>query len=837
MSPRSTASSSLRAMREPSRQVLALAIRAALLTIACGLGTAVAQAPSGSSTAPIPAAARDAKSYVIAAGPLEAALANFAATAGVSITMPPALVQGRTTQGLRGSYNVREGFARLLAGSGLEATGGAGGAYALRPAVGTGPVINPGSAGVTLAPVTVTASAERASTTEGTRAYTSTAVTVGKGEQALKDIPQSISVLTRQRMDDQNLTSLADAVNNSTGLVASQGMGSGIAVTARGFLIDSMQYDGVPVPRNTYSLGNWGTESLVFYDRVEVLRGAAGLLQGGGSPGGAINFVRKRGQAERTVTLTGKVGSWDRYGAQIDAGGPLNAEGTLRGRVVLDEDRRHSFMDYVWDRSRTVYAALDYDIDTDTTVGIGVSDKHTRSRPSFIGLPRYIGGGDIGLPRSTFTGADWNRALSDQTALYADAEHRFNDRWSVKASAFGMNERNASVHQRMAGTISPGGAGAMYGDFATDLNGQHRGLDVYLRGRFDALSLSHDLTVGANLSRYTTSDRFARAWTRGANIFAIDHDRPWQDYASIAARGFQSASQYDVRQEGVYGALRTKLAEPLTVILGGRVSWYEQVYSQQGGTDSTQRSSARPTPYAGLVYAVDPQWSAYGSYSDVFESQSARTVTGAILKPVTGTNLELGIKGELADGRINTSLAVFRYEHKNRAVTDYASGMVCDNSYCSTATGKVRSQGVEAEVSGEVLRGLQLFAGYTYNTSKFLDDPDNQGEAFSTWTPRHMLKLWADYRLPGTLEKFSVGAGVNTQSHALSYDRVFKVPGFSIWSARVAYQVNPEVSVALNVNNLSDKRYYIPSYNGTDGSNYYGDPRNVMLTVRYTPKL
>jgi iron complex outermembrane receptor protein/outer membrane receptor for ferric coprogen and ferric-rhodotorulic acid len=814
----------------PSR--IALAVHAALLATVCAAGAVAAQTPSDAASAD--ASALDARPYGIAAGPLDQALASFAAAAEVSITMTPALVQGKTTGGLRGRYAVREGFARLLAGSGLEVVGGAGGAYALRQAAAP---VTQGPAGVTLAPVTVTARADQRATTENSKAYTSSAVTIGKGEQAVKDIPQSVSVLTRQRMDDQNLTSLADAVRNSTGLVASQGMGPGIAVTARGFLIDSMQYDGVPVPRNTYSLGNWGSESLVLYDRVEVLRGAAALLQGGGSPGGAINFVRKRGQSEPTVTLTGKAGSWDRYGAQLDAGGPLNDEGSLRGRVVVDEDRRHSFMDYVWDRSRTLYAALDYDVDADTTVGIGISDKHTLSRPAFIGLPRLFDTSDLGLPRSTFTGAAWNRALNDQTAIHADAEHRFNDRWRVKASAFGMNERNTSVHQRMAGIISPSGSGAMYGDFATDLNGQHRGLDVYLRGEFEALSTSHDLTVGANVSRYTTNDRFARAWTPGANIFNINHDRPWQDYDSIAARGFRATSRYDVRQEGVYGALRSKLAEPSTMVLGGRVSWYEQVYSQQGGVDSTQRSSGRVTPYAGLVHALDRQWSAYGSYSDVFESQSARSVSGSILKPVTGTNLELGIKGELADGRVNTSLAVFRYEHRNRAVTDYASGMVCDNAYCSTASGKVRSQGVEAEISGEVARGLELFAGYTWNTSRFVDDPDRQGQVFSTWTPRHMLKLWADYRLPGALSPFSIGGGVNTQSHALSYDRRFDVPGFSIWSARVAYQVNREVTLALNVNNLSDKRYYIPSYNGTDGSNYYGDPRNVMFTVRYTPAL
>ncbi|WP_219219659.1 TonB-dependent siderophore receptor [Variovorax boronicumulans] len=813
----------------PSHRVLSLAVHAAVLAMGFASTGASAQ-PAASATA----APEAQKVYRIAAGPLDEALGGFAAAAGVSITVPPALVQGKSTRGLDGGFTVRDGFARLLAGSGLEVTGGTGGAFALRRAVAG----DTEASGTTLASVTVTAQAERAATTAGTRSYATRATTIGKTEQAIKDIPQSVSVVTRQRMDDQNLLSLSDVVNNTTGLVATQGMGAGIAVTARGFLLDTMQYDGVAVPRNTYSLGNWGSESLVFYDRVEVLRGAAGLLQGAGSPGGAINFVRKRGQAERTVSLTGKAGSWDRYGVQLDAGGPLNAEGTLRGRLVLDEDRGHSFIDSVWNRTRSSYAALDYDIDADTTVGLGVSNKHSRSRPTFIGLPRYRDTRDIGLPRSTFTGANWNRAYNDQTSVYADLEHRFNDRWVFKASALGMNETNSSVHQRIAGVVNADGSGPNYGDFATDLRGQQRGLDVYLRGRFEALAMPHEVVIGANYSKYTTDDAYARAWTPGVNVFDIDHDRPQQDYASIAARGSSTRSSYDVRQKGLYGTWRAGLTDSLTAVVGARASWYDSVYAQPlDDYRSPSSASGKVTPYVGLVQALNKQWSAYASYTDVFEPQTARTAAGEVLKPVLGSNYELGLKGELMDGRVNASFAVFRYDHKNRAVTDFASGFACDGWYCSNASGKVRSQGFEAELSGEVLRGLQLAAGYTFNTTRYLEDAQYKGQVFSTWTPKHLVRVWADYRLPGAWSRLSIGGGVNLQSRALSFDRAFQVPGFAVWGARIAYQATPTVSVAVNLNNVFDKRYYIPSYNGTDGSNYYGDPRNVMFTLKYTPKL
>lgn len=826
-----------RAVRPGGSAILASAI--SQLFLVAGVATVlalpeIAQAADAAPGTPASFAAR--KTYNIPAGSLEAALNRFGREAGILLSFPTELTNGLNTKGLQGSYNVQEALPLLLYGTDLFAV-----------IDGASAVIRRQSAAVseaTLPAVHVTAAAS--ATTDGSQSYSSSVVTLNRGDQKLKDIPQSVSVLTRQRMDDQALTTLADAVGNTTGLVATQGVGPGTVIMSRGFQIDSYQYDGVPMPRNTYSIGNWSSESLVFYDRVEVLRGAAGLTQGTGSPGGAINFVRKRGQAKSTVTITGKAGSWDHYGLQLDAGGPLNAEGSLRGRVVVDEDRSDSFVNYVWANTRTLYAALDYDISPNTTVGIGVSNKETRSRPFFIGLPRYADKSDIGLPRSTYTGANWNRAYNDQTSVYADLDHRFNDNWSFKAAAVTMREKNTSAHQRIsaAGTgIVPGGNTVRYGDFAMNLKGEQVGLDAYVRGRFEAMAMKHEVIFGANYSKYNSDDAIARRWTTGGNIFAIDHNRPWQDFDSIAAApgSTRIISGYDVEQKGVYGTWRAQLTDRLTAILGGRVSWFDQTYFEpaRGTTpryESTNSASGRFTPYGGLVFALNEQWSTYASYSDVFEVQSEPTLSGAPIKPVIGTNYEFGIKGELADGRVNTSFAVFRYDHKNRAVVDPDGFGMCSGSDCSRAAGKVRSQGFEAEVSGEVLRGLQLFGGYTFNTTKYLQDPENQGEVFSTWTPKHMLRLWADYKLPGDLSKFSVGGGVNSQSKALSFDRSFDVPGFTIWSARAAYQMTPELTLALNVNNLFDKTYYLPSYNNTTGNNYYGTPRSALLTLKYTPR-
>lgn len=765
--------------------------------------------------------------FSVPAGPLSAALGTFGAQAGVMVASDPGLTAGVTTRGVSGVHGVDAALERLLLGTGLQAVARAEGGYRLRPAPAAGPT-------AMLAPVTVTGDV---TTTEGTGSYTSPAVTIGKTAQALKDIPQSITVLTRQRMDDQDMTSLPDAVNNTVGMVGVQGVGAGVAINARGFPVDLLQYDGVSLLRNSYSLGNWEQDSLVFYDRVEILRGAAGLLQGAGSPGGAINLVRKRGGAEPSVIVTGKAGSWDHYGLTLDAGGPLNASGTLRGRMVLDEDRSHSYIDYVWDRTRNLYAALDYDITADTTVGLGVSNRYSRSRPMFVGYPRFADGGSIDLPRSTFTGSTWNRATNDQTIFNADVTHRFNDAWRLRLAGVAMEEDNTTVHQRVAGPVERDGSGLSYGNFGVDFESEQRALDMSLAGDFTAWGMAQEVVVGANYSKLTTNDRFTRAWQGGGNIYDIDHHRPWQDIDSIAAAsGYDSRSAYDIRQKGIYGTWRVKPTESLSLIGGGRVGWFDYRYSGDGST-TTSSTSGRFIPYAGIVYALNDNWSVYTSYTTVFEPQTERTVSGSLLEPIEGKNYEAGIKGELAGGRVNTLLAVFRYDHKNRAVNDYDAGFACNGWYCSRAAGEVRSQGVEAEISGEVVRGLELYAGYTYNTTKFLSDPDNQGKVFNTWTPKHMLRLWANYRLPGAWNRLSVGAGVNAQTQTISSDREFKLAGFTIWNARLGYQATPELSFGLNVNNVFDKKYYVPSYNTLGSNNYYGEPRNVMLTVRYAPKL
>ena len=776
----------------------------------------------------------------IPAQPLPQALQAFGQQTNQQVIYNAADMAGLKSTRVSGKMSPQAAIAELLKGTGVR--------YSLE---GNTLMLmrGPATGGLELGATTVKATALDA-TTEGSQAYTSNAVTIGKGTHTLKEIPQSVTVMTRKQMDDQNLISLKDAVNQTTGVVGLQGVGQGMILSSRGFQIDDWQYDGVPILRNNYSLGNWATQDLIFFDRLEIMRGAAGLLQGTGSPGGAVNLVRKRGQSAPTVTLTGKAGSWDHYGLQLDAGGPLNDAGNIRGRIVADEDQSNSFVDHAWTKTHSLYGALDIDLSEDTTLGFAVSQSNGESRGNIRGLPRYADGSMPDVSRSTYTGARWNRSDIDVTTYYTDLEHRFNEDWAFKVGAVYMTEDNQAKNQRTQNGgvgLAPDGSGVQYADFVTDFQSTKSGLDMNLNGKFEAFSMEQEVMLGGNFSQLETDDKFARTFNNSSDtIFDLNNNRPDISYDGLinSPGGRGTLSKYDIRQKGVYGTWRVKPVDDLTLVLGSRVSWYDFSYKSKTETaangitrnePSTGTETGVVTPYAGIIYDLSREWAVYASYTDIFQPQTEHDVSGSVLKPIIGSNYEVGLKGELMDGRVNTSLAIFRYDHENRAIDD-SSAPGCVNSDCSAASGKVRSQGIDAEISGEVVDNLQLFAGYTYNTTKYLEDPDNEGRVFSTWTPKHMLRVWGNYQFTGDWSRVSTGLGFTTQSHTLVYDYDREIPGYTVWNARVGYQLTPEIALAVNANNLFDKKYLTSAYNQLNGNNNFGDPRNLMFSVKYTPQ-
>ncbi|THF63385.1 TonB-dependent siderophore receptor [Pseudothauera rhizosphaerae] len=807
------------------------ALRAALLGITlAGPATGLV---AGLTVAPAAHAQDASRNYSIPAGPLGTVLSTFAAAADITLSFEADQTRGLQSPGLNGRYGVADGLARLLEGSGLEAVHRGSGNYVLQK---TPPVVKSGAEAV-LPAVNVTAESERSATTEGTGSYAASGSTLFKGAQSLKEIPQSVTIVTRQQMDDQGLDTLEEVLSNTTGITLRTRPDNWTEIYSRGFVTTNIQYDGIPLVRGSAS-GNASSISAAYLDRVEVLRGAQGLLEGAGNPGGAINVVRKRGLADTAFQVEGRIGSWDKYGVRLDAGGALNADKTLRARAVLDYEDKDSFVDTLSGRNLNVYGALDFDLTPDTTLGLGIAHAYSKgSLSSYYGVPRYADGRELDISRSTYVGAKWNDAERRETQVFVDLEHRFSPDWKLKITGAHIEEDWDSATSAGMGLVPVGGSSMPYGvGYDYGYGAKSAGLDASLSGKFSFLGVQHETLLGGSYARQERDDGYLQYWNHAAygDVFNVDHDVP--RLGTTAPTGIWNGTS-DTRQKGLYGMLRSHLTDALTLVLGARASWYE--YESNGKT--TMKETGETTPYAGLVYALTPQWSAYASYADIFQPQTATDANRRVLEPIVGANYEVGVKGELFDGALNASLAIFRIDQENRAVTDLVSPPVCGDSgtnRCSRAAGKVRSEGVELEAHGKLAAGWQVTGGYTYNRNEYLNDnvATNVGKPFEYVTPKHMLRLWSDYRLPGELNQWRVGVGVNYRSEQKSNNPAMQknpIQGaYAVWNARVAYQIDKTWQAALNIDNVFDKRYFSYVEDYWHWYNYFGAPRNFTLTVR-----
>ncbi|HGI9241572.1 TPA: TonB-dependent siderophore receptor, partial [Pseudomonas aeruginosa] len=288
----------------------------------------------------------------------------------------------------------------------------------------------------------------------------------------------------------------------------------------------------------------------------------------------------------------------------------------------------------------------------------------------------------------------------------------------------------------------------------------------------------------------------------------------------------------DQEQKGAYLTTRLNLADPLKVILGGRLDWYKA----DADTDS-YKVTRNVTRYAGVIYDLNQTYSVYASYTDIFKPQSNFDAGGGLLDPITGKNYEIGLKGEHFGGALNSQIALFQIDQENRATEDVGGPSPCPFSptsrYCSRASGKVRSQGVDLELSGALSDDWQMMAGYTYVDAKYKHDSNkaNEGKPFDAAKPRHLFKLATSYTLPGELHKWRVGGDLATQSKTEDSSTGFQQGGYTVVNAMLGYKVSERIDTRLNFNNLFDKYYY----SGIDFGNLnYGEPRNLMFTVKYS---
>ncbi len=788
--------------------------------------------------------------FRIAAGPLAPALRQLASTANIMLTFTAEQTEGKRTAGVNGRHPAAGALALLLAGSGLRAEQLDNGAFVLR--------VDPtrtseASDAATLPVVTVTGATAADGTTEGTDSYTTGSMsTATRLNLSMRETPQSVTVITSELIKDQNQQTINDVVQAAPGLTYRRFGPERASFYARGMYVDNIMFDGLPVSLDSSNLSqDLLSTDMAIYDRVEIVRGATGLVQGAGNPSAAINLVRKRPTDVPQVSAGVSAGSWDHYRAQLDASGPLSEDGSLRGRAVIATQDYGSYKRGEDSSGQTFYGILEKDLSASTTLTLSALHQESRLHGNgFTGLPVARDGSDLDLPRSTSYANDWEHWNKNTTSAFVGLDHRFDNGWRTHLSAY-----YAQAEVDMLGHY-------LNYNVTTDKYRQlgarnaHKekqsSVDLYANGPFELLGRTHELVLGASYRDVDFEGNSRQGVVLYDDLDLYDFDPSAVANPNIPLRDWMDAN---ITQQSLYATTRLNVTDRLKLILGGRLDWFDYndtVNTYSSFTANTPSVSAHNrysinnqlTKYAGIVYDLNDQHSLYASYTDIFKPQNYMDASNNLLDPVIGENYEIGIKGEYFDGALNASAALFRMDQKNRAFrsSDQTQCAGYPTVTCYSAAGKVRSQGVEFEVQGAITPNWQVSLGYTIAIARYRRDanPDNVGELFDTDTPRHLFKLSTMYRLSGALQGWRIGGSIYRQGPIYNKGTTSGVPyrisqsAYTLADLVVGWQATPKLDLQLNINNVFDKKYY----NALSGSvsfpsNVYGEPRSVTLTARY----
>lgn len=651
----------------------------------------------------------------------------------------------------------------------------------------------------------------------------------------LQETPQSVSVITKDRIQDQHLDTILDVVNAAVGVSSSQVDNVRNTFQSRGFEISNYQVDGVPL---SWSLAGDSGETIIdtaLYERIEFVRGATGLLTGAGNPSASINLVRKHATySDLRGYASAGIGSWNNRQLTADVSNGLNTDGSVRGRLVAKYDEGDTFTDSYHNKTTVLYGALDADLSADTLLQLGLSYQKNQPKGVFWGglASFYSDGSPTHFDRSTTTTADWTRWQTINKSAFANLIHTFSNGWQWTLN---LNQMNYSADTKLlylSGTVDTSTGALSAYPYRSSGTSKQGSINMQLQGDYRLLGMDNSFVTGLLYSKQDAkADAFAAS---GYDLLSSDINHwsgssyPEPDWASSGT----VAQDQTTTQKGLYAATRLNLTERFKVIVGGRVSNWRRDGISYGATLDFGDSGVF-VPYAGALYDLNPHHRLYASYTEIFQPQNYQDRDGNFLDPLKGKASEIGVKSRFLHDRLHTSVALFDIQQDNLAQTDPGYTVPGSINQAYRAAQGTKSKGFEVEVVGQPVDGWNINAGYTQYRAK-----DAAGVAVNTDQPTRQFKLFSTYNF-SALPQLTVGGGVNWQDR-IYYNGTNPVTGasyqlkqgaYALVSLMGRYALTPQLSLQLNVNNLLDKTYY--SQVSFFSQYLYGKPRNAQLTLSY----
>jgi outer-membrane receptor for ferric coprogen and ferric-rhodotorulic acid len=775
---------------------------------------------------------------------LEEALQELARQTGIQLLFFSKITAGRSAPELSGEYTLNAALTRLLEDSDL-----------------TFRQVNEHTVEVREAPPNSAESPPKAQPSTPASADQLQEVTViAKAEQlvalrvptSLQEIPQSICVISSEQIRQQNSFDLGDVLEYTPGIAVRRTNSLDETGYSRAFGVTSYHVDGGSALKPVINAQGGSlypaNPDLSEFDHVEVLRGSDALFSSNSDPGGTVSLVRKRPLGTSSFGMSATLGSWNNYRVELDATGPLTDSGALRGRA----DVVYATRDYFFDRAhldrKKVFAVVEYDFTPTSTLTAGGSYQWDNALPLFSAIPVYSDGTDAHLPRSTSLTFDWAFYNTRIARAYLQYQQHFADDWILKLNTSAERTLVDYGYGILSGTINKVThqfGGQPTASFTTrPADDTLSTLDATLTGKLDWFGLRGRIAIGGDFLR-VSSREFGEYYLGGfgpqiTNVLTFD-PQMYPDPRSTLPPTYVGDIRGVLEQYGGFVSLQVDVNHAWSLSGGARVASdaYRANVRLASGADPTlaavasnDLSSAHVVqPYGALMYRINDHLSWYASYADIYRTQNELRLhaDGTTVGPQHGITFESGIKGVWREGALNSYLAVYRVEQRNVPIQTEAPP---DNPIvCCYRTGSGRSRGVDLGVDGELAPGWLIGSGYAYNLYN-TGTPDLP----ITSTPRHLLKIWTSASLSGAFSHWTIGGSLRAQTASPGASAAFLAPRrvtmwpYAVLDLRAGYQLSPNWQVALSVNNILDKRYYL-SQNTPDLNLWYGEPRNVMLRI------
>ncbi|MFC3032556.1 TonB-dependent siderophore receptor [Pseudoalteromonas fenneropenaei] len=648
----------------------------------------------------------------------------------------------------------------------------------------------------------------------------------------LRETPQSVSVLTEKRIQDQALDTLVDAVLNAVGVSTKEIDNVRNTLQSRGFDINNYQIDGVPL---SWSLAGDSGETIAdvaIYERVEFVRGATGLLTGAGDPSASINLVRKHADStELTGFVDLAIGSWNDRQITADVANALSADGSLRGRVVVKHEQSNSYTDLLSDKSSVLYVVAEKDLSPQTLLRVGASYQNNQpTSPTWGALPTFFSDGSkTDWPVEKTTAANWTQWETTGTNFFANINHTFGNGWMLVANYNKLTYEQDTELLYLFGTVDKtSGEGLSSWPYKSSGKSQQDSFDIQLKGQYSLLEREHDFVVGALYSEQSADTKtfapLTNAFLPVGNFYEWNGVFPEPDWSNEST----VAQDMDTEQKGFYAATRLNLTDSFKLIAGGRIaSWQREGVSYDVTTDFGDNGVF--IPYAGALYDLTEQHRVYASYTEIFQPQNAQDRNGKFLAPIKGKSYEIGLKSSYLDDRLHTTFALFEIQQDNLAQDDVGfivPGTV--NTIAQLAAEGANSKGFEFEVVGQPVDGWNIHLGYSQFKAQ-----DAAGKEINTDNPRKQLKLFTTYQFIDLLPELTLGGGVNWQNDTYSATNIDPIvqDAYAVINLMASYEVTSNIKVQLNLDNLGNEKYY--SQIGFFDQYRYGAPRNYSLSLNY----